>query len=92
MTVKLHTFRWPKDVPHLKIKAGWVVGHLYSDVEDLDELRDFGREIGIKDSWLQILKTPIHYDLWGDLLDKAMDRLYSVGDQEFRDDMRGLKT
>ncbi|KKN65508.1 hypothetical protein LCGC14_0481120 [marine sediment metagenome] len=91
MTVKVHVFYW-KAAPYLGIKRGERIGHLYSDVEDIEELLEAGRSMGLPDTWLKKLKSPIHYDVWDNKVTMAMQRFQVVGNQEFREDIRGLKT
>ena len=90
MTIKVHTFRWV-ETSRLGIKPNQLVGHLYSDVEDLDELQAAAATLRLPKSWLQLHDKLVHYDVWGYKLTQALQRYPEVEDHEFVEDMRGLR-
>lgn len=88
--VKLHLFAG-FDNKHLRItpNKNMQLGHLYSDLEDIDELLQAGVRIRMKKKWLQVLDTPIHFDLWGTPLLMAKALFPVVTNSELVEDMRG---
>ena len=90
MSVKVHTFRWVEE-PSLGVKSNQLVGHLYSDMGDLDELLAAADLLKLPRSWLQLNSKLIHYDVWGYKLALALERYPEVQSHEFAEDMRGEK-
>lgn len=88
ITIKLHIFRWTAE-PHINFRAGQKIGHLYSDLEDIEELHQAAASIGIPETWFQAHGRLCHYDLWGYKLTLAARRFRIVTNREFVKDMKG---
>lgn len=90
MTIKVHTFHWV-ETPHLGIKQGQKVGHLYSDVGDIDELQAAATILHLPRAWLQLNSEFVHYDVWGYKLTLALEQYPQAQNREFVHDIRGLR-
>lgn len=93
MAVKLHLhFAWA-DMPHLRLKAGEELGHLYSDVNNIVELHRAARQVGMRGEWCQTYEKTglMHYDLWRGPLEKAKALFPIADDETFIADMARLK-
>lgn len=90
--IKLHLFSGFEN-KKLGITPETALGHLYSDMEQVAELKYAGARVGMKDKWLQNKDdTGIwHFDLWGKPLEKAKRLFPIVTDFEFVADVLRLK-
>lgn len=88
MTVKIHLHQG-YDVPELHIKPTNMLGHLYSDNGNIEELHHAAEQVGMKREWFQLEgQTGIaHYDLWGRPLSKALALFDTVTGDAFVSDI-----
>ena len=87
MTVKVHIFQWVA-VPSLRIKTGQWLGHLYSDIGNMEELHKAARLLECKPSWFQNHRLLPHYDIWASKLTKAKKMCPVATDEGLYTDMR----
>jgi hypothetical protein len=91
MTVKLHLFSGFSN-PQRGITADMELGHLYSDVEDREELLEAGRQLGMAARWIQGSHTGmLHFDLWHGPLQRAKGMYQIVDDEEFSADLEKVR-
>ncbi len=81
MTVKVHVFQWVA-VPRLRIKAGQDIGHLYSDIGNMEELHEAASSLGCKSGWFQNHESLPHYDIWASKLTQAREKYPIATDEE----------
>jgi len=69
MTVYVDDWRFPATVgPYT---SRW--SHLFTDSDDLTELHDFARSIGLRRSWFQDKQSGAHYDVTERLRQRAIN-------------------
>jgi len=67
--VKIHLFSGFEN-ERLKITRKTALGHLYSD-DNIDELLDAAKTIGVNPDYVQNSRGFYHFDLWGKPLTRA---------------------
>ena len=65
--IKFHYHKAPRDLPHIDVRKGDPMCHVYSD-ESLEELVAWGREHGLKPEWIHDSALP-HFDAFGERLE-----------------------
>lgn len=87
--IKLHLHFALADYPHIRVKAGEELGHLYSDDNNLTELNEAAVSIGMSERWIQNESAGIiHYDVWRSPLKRAKGLFKIADDRTFVADMK----
>jgi len=75
---------------HLHKKNGKEYGHLYSDSDDMVELLEAGRNLGLSKRSLQYHEKTMlfHFDLWDGPLGKAKTLYKTVNMRELINDLK----
>lgn len=83
--IKYHYHSAPRDLPHLGVRRGDRMCHVYSD-RSLTELIAWGGEHGLRPEWIDRRNALPHFDAFGEHLERCgpgVSRAELVGDLRF---------